>query len=58
LSRNFFDFAATLEEEPARRIVRLGHAPLHLVLDMTGMNRQSYRLSWLDERPFAVFNSE
>ena len=58
LSRNFFDFAATLEEEPARRIVRLGHAPLHLVLDMTGMNRQSYRLSWLDERPFALFNSE
>jgi hypothetical protein len=25
---------------------------------MTGMNRQSYRLSWLDERPFALFNSE
>ena len=58
LSRNFLDFAATVEEEPARRVVRLGHAPLHLVLDMTGMNRQSYRLSWLDERPFALFDSE
>jgi hypothetical protein len=55
---NFFDFAATLEEEPARRIVRLGRPPLHLVLNMTGLNRQSYRLSWLDERPFALFNSE
>ena len=58
LSRNFFDFAATLEEEPARRVVRLGHPPLHFVLNMTGLNRQSYRLSWLDERPFALFNSE
>jgi hypothetical protein len=58
LSRNFFDFGATLEEEPARRVVRLGQAPLHLVLNMTGMNRQSYRLSWLDERAFALFQSE
>jgi hypothetical protein len=55
---NFCEFAATLEEEPARRIVRLGRPPLHLVLNMTGLNRQSYRLSWLDERPFALFNSE
>ena len=55
---NFFDFAANIEEEPARRVVRLGQPPLHLVLNMTGMNRQSYRLSWLDERPFALFNSE
>ena len=58
LSRNFFDFAATIEEEPARRVVRLGHSPLHPVLNMTGMNRQSYRLSWLNERPFALFDSE
>lgn len=58
LSRNFFDFAATVEEEPARRVVRLGQPPLHLILKMTGMNRQSYRLSWLDERPFALFQGE
>ena len=58
LSRNFFEFAATVEEEPARRVVRLGRPPLHLILNMTGLNRQSYRLSWLDERPFALFQGE
>ena len=58
LSRNFFEFAATVEEEPARRVVRLGRPPLHLVLNMTGLNRQSYRVSWLDERPFALFQGE
>jgi hypothetical protein len=55
LSRNFLDFSASIEEEPARRIVHLSRPPLHLVLNMTGMTRQSYRLSWLDERPFALF---
>jgi len=25
---------------------------------MTGMTRQSYRLSWRDERPFALFQQE
>ena len=58
LSRNFFAFAVTVEEEPARRVVRLGHPPLHLILNMTGLNRQSYRLSWLDERRFALFQGE
>jgi hypothetical protein len=55
LSRNFLEFAGNMEEEPARRIVRLGRPPLHLVLGMTGMTRQTYRLSWLDERPLALF---
>jgi len=58
LSRNFFEFTATVEEEPARRVVRLGCPPLHLILNMTGLNRQSYRLSWLDDRPFALFQGE
>jgi hypothetical protein len=58
LSRNFLDFSASMEEDPARRVVRLGRPPLHLVLNMTGMTRQSYRLSWLDERPFALFQDE
>lgn len=58
LSRNFFEFAATVEEEPARWVVWLGRPPLHLVLNMTGLNRQSYRLSWLDERPLALFQGE
>ena len=58
LSRNFLEFTANVEEEPARRVVRLGRPPLHLILNMTGMTRQSYRLSWLDERPFALFQGE
>ncbi len=58
LSRNFIEFSASIEEEPARRVVRLGRPPLHLVLSMTGMTRQSYPLSWLDERPFALFQGE
>jgi len=35
--------------------VRLGRPPLHLILTMTGMLRKVYRLSWLDDRPFALF---
>jgi hypothetical protein len=58
LSRNFLDFSASIEEEPARRVVRVDRPPLHLVLNMTGMMRQSYRLSWLDERPFALFQGD
>jgi hypothetical protein len=55
LSNNFLDFSASLEEELTRRIVRLSSPPLRLVLGITGMMRQSYRLSWLDERPLALF---
>jgi len=55
LSRNFLEFAGSLEEESGRRVVRLGRPPLHLVLGLTGAMRQTYRLSWLDERPLALF---
>jgi hypothetical protein len=58
LSRNFLEFAATIEADDARHVVRIGRPPLHLILNMTGMTRQSYRLSWLDERPFALFQQE
>jgi hypothetical protein len=58
LSNNFLEFTANIEEEPTRRVVRLGCPPLHLILNMTGMTRQSYRLSWLDQRPFALFQGD
>jgi len=58
LSRNFLDFAATIEADDARYVVRVGRPPLHLILNMTGMTRQSYRLSWREERPFALFQQE
>jgi hypothetical protein len=55
LYSNFLDFAGSVEEEPARRVVRVGRPPLHLVLNITGMTRRSYGLSWLDDRPLALF---
>jgi hypothetical protein len=35
--------------------VRVSRPPLHLVLGLTGMTRQTYQLSWLDERPLTLF---
>lgn len=55
LYSNFLDLSASLEDEPTRRLVRLGRPPLHLILTMTGMLRKAYRLSWLDDRPFVLF---
>ncbi len=55
LSSNFLDFAGSVEEEPARRVVRVGRPPLHLILNLTGMTRRTYGLSWLDDRPLALF---
>jgi hypothetical protein len=52
---NFLDFSASLDEETDRRVVRVGRPPLRLVLGLTGSTRQSYRLSWLDERPLTLF---
>jgi hypothetical protein len=58
LHHNFLDFAATMHEEPGRRVVRVGRPPLHLVLGLTGMTRATYRVGWLDDRPFAIFQDE
>ncbi len=55
LYRNFLDFPGRVEEDPARRVVRLGRPPLNLVLNITGMARRTYQVSWLDERPIALF---
>jgi hypothetical protein len=51
---NFLDFSSSLEDEPEHRVVRLSSPPLHLVMNLTGMSRGSYRLSWLDARPFRL----
>ncbi len=51
---NFLDFPASVEEESTRRVVRVCGPPLRLVLGLTGMTRQTYRLSWLD-RPVSLF---
>lgn len=55
LHANFLDCTATLRDEPERRVVRLSRPPLHLVLSMAGLTRSEYRLSWLGDRPFVLF---
>jgi len=52
---NFLDFPASVEEEPDRRIVQVGRPPLRLVLGFIGCMRQTYRLSWLGDRPLTLF---
>ena len=58
LHRNFLDFAATLDYEPARIVVRLGRPPLHLMLGLTGASRGSIQFDWLDARPLAFFGED
>ncbi len=55
LYSNFLDCCAAVEEKSDQRVIFLTRPPLHLVLGMSGLNRCSYRLSWLDERPCAIF---
>jgi hypothetical protein len=52
---NFLDIHASVTDEADRRVVELSRPPLYLILNMTGMARQSYVLSWLDGRPLCLF---
>jgi hypothetical protein len=58
LFSNFLDIGGSLQDEPARRVVGLGKPPLQLVLAMSGLARGEYRLSWLPDRPFVLFQGE
>jgi hypothetical protein len=58
LYTNFLDGSGSLEDEAARRVVRLARPPLYLILSVTGLSRATYRVGWLDERPFALFPEE
>jgi hypothetical protein len=55
LHGNFLDCSAAVEESAEQRVVCLGRPPLHLVLAMAGVNRCSYKLSWLDGPACAIF---
>lgn len=55
LHANFLSINATLEEQENRRVVRLSRPPFDIILNMTGMSRATYRLSWLDDKPFVLF---
>jgi hypothetical protein len=58
LHRNFLDFPATFDYEPARIVVRLGRPPLHLMLGLTGASRGTIQFDWLDARPLALFGED
>lgn len=51
---NFLDVRVSLEDEPARRVVRRSRPPLDLVLRMAGLGQGTVRIPW-DARPVAVF---
>jgi len=55
---NFLDVRASLEDEPTRRVVRLGRPPLDLVLRMAGIGGGVIVLPWLDSRAFTLFPEE
>jgi len=55
LSQNFLESSAAVKETQQQRIVSLSLPPLHLVLSMAGLMRCACRLSWLDNRPCAIF---
>ncbi len=55
LYKNFLDVPCKMEDLPGRRIVHVGRPPLQFVLNMTGIPRESYTLSWLDGGPFELF---
>jgi hypothetical protein len=52
---NFLDAPASIEDQPQRRVVRVGRSPLALILNLSGVSRASYVCPWLDERPFELF---
>lgn len=58
LWHNFLDFRATFEEDAERRIIRLGRPPLDLIFSRAGLTRQTFRVGWLDGRPFDLFQEE
>jgi len=55
IHHNFLATNATLEDQPAQRIVRLAAPPLHVVITMAGLDSQRYDLSWTGPRPFVLF---
>ncbi len=58
LLRNFLDVAASVQEETERRVIRLGRPPLGLILDLAGLTRAKYSLSWGARRPLTLFPEE
>ena len=55
LFNNFLDCSAAVESAMQQQTICLGRPPLHLVLGIAGLNRCSYRLSWLPDSTCFIF---
>jgi hypothetical protein len=55
LYENFLDFPASIEEHENRRVVRLGAPPLQVILNMTGICRWQYTISWLGPKRIELY---
>ncbi|MDB5812208.1 MAG: hypothetical protein JWN94_4330 [Betaproteobacteria bacterium] len=58
LWKNFLDLRAHVDLETERIVVRLARAPLHLVLNLTGMTGGKYVLPFGDARCYGLFTSD
>ena len=55
LWKNFFAVEAHIVHEPQRLVAQLSRPPLAMVIAMTGLLHQSYRLPWCDGKQIALF---
>lgn len=58
LRDNFLCVSARLESEPERWLLHLSRPPLNVVLSMTGMARNHYRLAWLDNQRVELYQGD
>jgi hypothetical protein len=58
LYRNFLDAEATIQADEDRWIVKPKRPPLHIVLAMTGADRDVYQISWLNQRKVCLTSAE
>jgi hypothetical protein len=54
LFHNFLEGIGTVHNHPERIEVELPHTPLSLVLQLSGLDRQSYTLPWLEGREICL----
>jgi hypothetical protein len=58
LHAQFLNLAAAVETEPERRLVRLGRAPLALMLNLAGLSRGRRQFHWIDGPALELFTGD
>lgn len=58
LHANFLNMAAAVDTGPERRLVRLGRAPLALMLNLAGLSRGRRALHWIDGPALELFTGD